>query len=238
MHRFIFFMQIYHLIRTKADGINLVHRIAHGWCTNSNTRTQIPLIKLSPTQQSTYSMGTVYLWQRHQPIWQAQGTLIFNPRSAQSTPVTCHFRLLKLAASLLPGQDWGRYPYKVANGKLPTGIPNGTLGTHTHTPGPFEAGWDGQSTAVSSHSTAASASTVSRGCRQALEFLKATRPPLMLHLLTPCALAMSCIRAQAHTSLTAKQDLQPNHPSPPPNFLSPSLLLWRHPLKQTCPLSK
>lgn len=47
---------------------------------------------------------------------------------------------------------------------------------HTHTPGPFEAGWDGQSTAVSSHSTAASASTVSRGCRQAPEFLKATRP--------------------------------------------------------------
>lgn len=41
-------------------------------------------------------MDTVDLWQRHQPIWQAQQILIFNPCSAQPTSVTCHFRLLKL----------------------------------------------------------------------------------------------------------------------------------------------
>lgn len=31
-----------------------------------------------------------------------------------------------VTTSLLPGQDWGWYPYKAPNGKLPTGIPSGT----------------------------------------------------------------------------------------------------------------
>lgn len=57
-------------------------------------------------------------------------TLIFKPRSTQLTPVTSQ-AFKTVTAFLLPGHDWGRYPYKAANGKLPTGIPNGTLGTHT-----------------------------------------------------------------------------------------------------------
>lgn len=166
---------IFYLIRTKAVGINIVHQTAHGWCTNSNTRTHIAIIKLSPTQQSAYSMDTVDLWQRHQPIWQAQGTLIFNPHSAQPTPVTCHFRLLKL---LQPRSCLDKIeadiPTKQPMASSPLGFPVAHW-AHTHSwPLWSRVRWSEQGSFL--HGTAASASTVSRGCRQALEFLKAARP--------------------------------------------------------------
>lgn len=104
------------------------------------------------------------LWQRQQPSWRYRGH-IFNPHSAQ--PNTSHLPLQAVktvTASLLLDK------MRLISPQSSQWDPQ----WHTHTPSPSEAGWDRAWHFLTQF--CCKCQHCFRGCRQALEFLRATRP--------------------------------------------------------------
>lgn len=163
------------MITTIGVGISLIHQIAHGWWTNSHTRTYtytINQIKSNPAVSIFHGQSGCA---EEAPVYPAgTGDTYFQPTLCSAN--TSHLPLQAFKCYSLP-LAWTRLrliSLQNSQWQAPRWDPQWHTG-HRHSPGPFEVGWDGQGTAVSYHSTAASASTVSRGCRQVLEFLKASR---------------------------------------------------------------